>query len=77
MDEARHTLASITYAKDAYDAARGADVLVIATEWNEFRNLDWDRMKTALKAPVVVDLRNVYDPRHMRDLGFQYVGVGR
>jgi UDPglucose 6-dehydrogenase len=77
MDEARHTLGSITYAKDAYDAAKGADVLVIATEWNEFRNLDWDRMKTALKAPVVVDLRNVYDPRHMRDLGFQYAGVGR
>ena len=77
MDEARHTLASITYAKDAYDAAKGSDVLVIATEWNEFRNLDWDRMKTALKAPVVVDLRNVYDPRHMRDLGFEYTSVGR
>ena len=77
MDEARHVLPSVTYAKDAYDAARGADVLVIATEWNEFRNLDWDRMKAALRAPVVVDLRNVYDPRHMRDLGFQYTGVGR
>jgi UDPglucose 6-dehydrogenase len=77
MEEARHTLPSITYGKDAYDAARGSDVLVIATEWNEFRNLDWDRMKSSLRAPVVVDLRNVYDPRHMRDLGFQYTSVGR
>ena len=77
MDEARHVLPSIALGKDAYDAARGADVLVIATEWNEFRNLDWDRMKSALRAPVVVDLRNVYDPRHMRELGFRYTSVGR
>ena len=77
MDEARHVLPSIEYAEDAYDAARGCDALVIATEWNQFRNLEWDRMRAALKAPVVVDLRNVYDPRHMRDLGFTYSSVGR
>jgi UDPglucose 6-dehydrogenase len=77
MDEARHMLPAIEYAEDAYDAARGCDALVIATEWNQFRNLDWDRMRSALKAPVVIDLRNVYDPRHMRDLGFRYESVGR
>jgi len=77
MDEARQALPGIEYAEDAYDAARGCDALVIATEWNQFRNLDWDRMKAALKAPVVVDLRNVYDPRHMRALGFRYTAVGR
>jgi len=77
MDEARQMLPGIEYAEDAYDAANGCDALVIATEWNQFRNLDWDRMKTALKAPVVVDLRNVYDPRHMRELGFRYTAVGR
>ncbi len=77
MDEARHVLRDIEYAEDAYDAATGCDALVIATEWNQFRNLDWDKMKTALKAKVVIDLRNVYDPAHMRALGFQYAGVGR
>ena len=77
MDEARHALPSIEYAEDAYDAASGCDALVIATEWNQFRNLDWDRMRAALRAPVVIDLRNVYDPRHMRDLGFRYTSVGR
>ena len=77
MEEARHALPGIAYAADAYDAARGADALVIATEWNEFRNLDWDRMRSSLKAPVVVDLRNVYDPQNMREAGFRYTGVGR
>jgi UDPglucose 6-dehydrogenase len=77
MDEARQVLPGIEYAEDAYDAARGCDALVIATEWNQFRNLDWDRMKAALKTPVVVDLRNVYDPRHMRELGLRYTAVGR
>ena len=77
MDEAKHALPEITYCADAYDAAKGGDALVIATEWNEFRNLDWERMRSALRAPVVVDLRNVYDPHHMREMGFRYTGVGR
>jgi UDPglucose 6-dehydrogenase len=77
MDEARHVLPSLEYAEDAYDAARGCDAMVIATEWNEFRSLDWERVRTTLKAPVVIDLRNVYDPKHMKDIGFRYAGVGR
>jgi UDPglucose 6-dehydrogenase len=77
MEEAQHVLPGIAYGSDAYDAAKGGDALIIATEWNEFRNLDWERMRGALRAPVVVDLRNVYDPHHMRELGFRYTGVGR
>ncbi|OLE67498.1 MAG: UDP-glucose 6-dehydrogenase [Acidobacteria bacterium 13_1_20CM_2_68_7] len=77
MDEARRTLPEISYAEDAYDAARGCDALVIATEWNQFRSLDWERMKRELKSPTVVDLRNVYEPEQMKSLGIAYTGVGR
>jgi UDPglucose 6-dehydrogenase len=77
MDEARQALPEIEYAEDAYAAAAGCDALVIATEWNQFRSLDWERMRKALRAPVVVDLRNVYDPQPMKDLRFSYTGVGR
>ena len=77
MPEARQSLPGIDYAEDAYDAARGCDALVIATEWNQFRSLDWDRMKKTLKSPVVVDLRNVYEPAQMQALGIRYTGVGR
>jgi UDPglucose 6-dehydrogenase len=77
MAEARLVLPSLEYAEDAYDAARGCDAMVIATEWNEFRSLDWERVRATLKSPVVVDLRNVYDPKHMTEIGFRYAGVGR
>jgi UDPglucose 6-dehydrogenase len=77
MDEARRRLGEIEYAEDSYDAARGCDALVIATEWNQFRNLEWSRIKAALKSPVIVDLRNIYDPLHMKELGFRYHSVGR
>jgi len=77
MQEAHQVLPEIACADDAYDAARGCDALVIATEWNQFRSLDWDRMKKVLKSPTVVDLRNVYEPDQMKSLGFAYTGVGR
>ncbi len=77
MPDARQALPDIEYAEDTYDAALGCDALVIATEWNQFRNLDWERVKSALRSPVVVDLRNVCEPHHMKDLGFRYAGVGR
>ncbi len=77
MEEARQTLPDIEYAEDAYGAASGCDALVIATEWNQFRNLDWARMKAALRSPTVVDLRNVYEPGPMRELGIAYTSVGR
>jgi UDPglucose 6-dehydrogenase len=67
----------MTYCDDEYQAAAGADVLVVATEWNQFRALHTDRLKTAMKAPVMVDLRNVYEPDAMRAKGFTYTCVGR
>lgn len=67
----------VTACSDEYAAAEGADVLVLATEWNQFRSLDLDRLKQALAQPVVVDLRNVYEPAAMRARGFRYSGVGR
>jgi len=77
IEEAKHCLPDIEYACDEYDALEGADALVIATEWNQFRALDLDRVKNLLKQPKVADLRNVYEPEDMRELGFEYVGVGR
>jgi len=62
---------------DEYAACRGADALVLATEWNQFRNLDLGRIKGLLKSPTVVDLRNVYKPADMKKLGFVYTAVGR
>jgi UDPglucose 6-dehydrogenase len=62
---------------DAYDALKGADGVVILTEWNEFRALDFARVKAALKAPLMVDLRNIYRPAQMAQAGFRYVSVGR
>ena len=77
MDEAKHCLPDIEYAEDEYDAIRDADVLVIVTEWNQFRALDMDKVKSLLKSPKIADLRNIYEPEDMRELGFEYVGVGR
>jgi UDPglucose 6-dehydrogenase len=78
MDNARQMLPDgVEYCSDSYDAATGADVLIIATEWNQFRSLHMDRIRDLLNAPVVVDLRNVYDPKRMREQGFSYFSVGR
>ncbi len=77
MDEARHLLPDIEYAADEYDAVKGADVMVIVTEWNQFRALDLDRIRTLLASPKIADLRNIYEPQDMRELGFDYIGVGR
>jgi len=67
----------VVYCADEYEAARGADAVVVATEWNQFRGLDLDRLKAALREPVIVDLRNIWEPRAMRARGFRYTGVGR
>ena len=77
MEETKAVLPEIGYGKDAYDVAEGADALVLATEWNQFRRLDLQRIKGLLKSPVFIDLRNVYDPEQMKRLGFNYCGVGR
>ena len=77
MEETKAIFPDIEYGGDAYDVARGADALVLATEWNQFRRLDLQRIKGLLKNPIFVDLRNVYDPDQMKRLGFHYCGVGR
>ncbi|MEN2979794.1 UDP-glucose/GDP-mannose dehydrogenase family protein [Tistrella bauzanensis] len=77
MTEARRLLTGVTWAADAYDALEGADVAVLITEWNQFRALDLDRVKAVMKAPVMVDLRNVYAPSEMVGRGFTYTSIGR
>jgi len=77
MKEAKELLTGVTWCNDAYEAMEGADALTVLTEWNEFRALDTGRMKENLNAPVVVDLRNIYNPTEMKDAGFTYSCIGR
>ncbi|HEX8570946.1 MAG TPA: UDP-glucose/GDP-mannose dehydrogenase family protein [Caulobacteraceae bacterium] len=77
MQEAAKLLKDVRFLEGPYDAAAGADALVILTEWNAFRALDLDRVKLLMRSPVLVDLRNVYRPDEMRNAGFAYASVGR
>lgn len=77
IQNAKSFFHDITYCEDAYTTAEGADALVLATEWNEFRALNFERIRKALREPVLIDLRNVYDPVRMATLGFRYTSVGR
>lgn len=77
MAEAASLYPDFHYRDNAYSACAGADVVVLMTEWNQYRALDLERIKNSMKAPVFVDLRNVYDPATMRAAGFIYSGVGR
>src|SRR5579862_538322 len=75
--EAAKHLGGVTFCASAYDALEGADGVVLLTEWNEFRALDFARMKALLKRPLMIDLRNIYRPAQMEAAGFTYVSVGR
>lgn len=77
MEGAKAHLKKISYCEDSYQAAKGADGLIVATEWNEFRSLDFTRIKELLKNPLLVDLRNIYDPQKVREAGLTYISVGR
>ncbi|MEH2510979.1 UDPglucose 6-dehydrogenase [Nitrobacteraceae bacterium AZCC 1564] len=77
MDQAKHELPDIFYCEDPYECAKGADALVIVTEWVQFRALDLARLKREMASPVVVDLRNIYRRDEMEELGFVYESVGR
>jgi UDPglucose 6-dehydrogenase len=77
MEQARLTLEDVTYANDVYSCAEGAECLVIVTEWDAFRALDFKRLKTIMKTPVLVDMRNIYNPEEARRAGLSYFGVGR
>jgi UDPglucose 6-dehydrogenase len=67
----------IEYAKTSYDAAKNVDALVLVTEWNEFRQVDFDRIKASMKNPILFDGRNIYDPNQMKKMGFEYYAIGR
>ncbi|MBI4542154.1 MAG: UDP-glucose/GDP-mannose dehydrogenase family protein [Gemmatimonadetes bacterium] len=78
LSEARRRFGDrVGYVEHQYDALEGADALVVLTEWQEYRVLDYDRARTALKQPVIVDARNLYDPARMRQHGFTYESIGR
>lgn len=78
MDEAKKYLPpGIEYVSSAYEACTDADALVLMTEWNQYRSLDLQKLKSLMKSPVFIDLRNVYDPQTMQTFGFKYAGVGR
>jgi UDPglucose 6-dehydrogenase len=77
MAEARRAMPDVVYCDNAYDAMTGADAVVIITEWNEFRALDLERVRRLLRRPIMVDLRNVYNPEDMAAAGFAYSCIGR
>lgn len=77
MEEAQHMLEDVTFHEEPYSPMDGADAAVIITEWNQFRALDFARMKEMMKSPVLVDLRNIYGKADMTSAGFEYTGIGR
>jgi UDPglucose 6-dehydrogenase len=78
MDNARSVLpAAVEYCQSSYEAAEGADAVVIVTEWNEFKLLNLERLHRLMRRPLVFDGRNIYEPERMRRLGFEYHSVGR
>jgi len=77
MERARTVLPKVDYVKTAYDAAKDAEALLIATEWDEFRRLDWDKVRDSMARPLIIDGRNLLSPREMKDRGFEYRSFGR
>ncbi|MFH1062496.1 MAG: UDP-glucose/GDP-mannose dehydrogenase family protein [Candidatus Omnitrophota bacterium] len=77
MEHARELLPNVDFCKNAYDAVKGCDALVIVTEWPEFKDLSLTKIKKLLKHPIVIDARNMFDPKKMKKLGFKYTSVGR
>jgi UDPglucose 6-dehydrogenase len=77
MDNAKKVLRDITFFDNPYETIRDCDALVVVTEWDEFRNLDMRAVKVLLRRPLIIDGRNIYDPRELREMGFTYLGIGR
>jgi UDPglucose 6-dehydrogenase len=77
MENCSKLLPRLTLCENAYQVAEGADGLILATEWNEFKNLDFSRIRTLMRTPVLVDGRNLWDGEALRALGFDYIGMGR
>jgi UDPglucose 6-dehydrogenase len=77
MKQAEKMLNYVTLCKDPYDLAEGCDALILATEWNEFTQLDFTRIHSLMKSPIIIDGRNLWDPERLDELGFVYYGMGR
>jgi UDPglucose 6-dehydrogenase len=78
LNEGRRRIGTrISYANTSYEALSGADALVVVTDWNEYRHPDFQRIKSTLRRPIIVDGRNLYDPVKLRALGFRYLCIGR
>jgi UDPglucose 6-dehydrogenase len=77
IENAKNVLNDVKFFQNPYQTIRDCDALILATEWNEFRNLDMRAVKILLKRPIIIDGRNIYDPKEMKDLGFIYMGIGR
>jgi len=77
LEEASKTVSGLVPCKDAYDASAGTDALILMTEWNEFRNLDFPKLKQLVRRPILIDLRNVYDSSRVTGFGFRHISVGR
>jgi UDPglucose 6-dehydrogenase len=77
MENAAQTLQRVTLCENPYQVAEGADALVLATEWNEFKQIDFTKIRSLMRQPVIMDGRNLWDPDYLRELGFQYFGIGR
>ncbi len=77
MDKAEGILDKVKFCKDAYEACKGSDCLLVVTEWDEFKELDFSKVKKMLKRPFIIDGRNIYEPERMKKIGFTYIGIGR
>lgn len=77
MEEAKKVLSDIIYCQDTYEVAKDSDALIFITEWNQFRSLDLAKIMSLMKSPIIIDLRNIYDPEKMKEKGFNYTCVGR
>ncbi len=77
MEKAKGILPQVKFCLDPYDACRGSDCLLVLTEWDEFKELDFQKIKSLLKRPLIFDGRNIYDPRKLHKLGFTHIGIGR
>jgi UDPglucose 6-dehydrogenase len=77
MGKAKSLFKGVKYCKTPYEAAQGADAVLILTDWNEFKQIDFQKLKTVVRQPVLVDGRNMYEPQEMAEKGFEYHGIGR
>ena len=77
MEKAKKVISGIEYMDDIYSVVEDADLLIVITDWNEFKEIDFEKIKSSMKSPMIIDTRNIYNPAKLRNLGFTYIGVGR